>query len=461
MLPFDENILLITDSYKLGQWKQYPPKTQHIYSYFESRGGVYDEIVFFGLQYLLKRYLAGAVVTQEKIDQAAAFTEAHVGPGIFNRAGWEHVLTEHGGRLPVEIRAVPEGLVLAPHHVLMTVENTDPRCWWLTNVLETLLVQCWYPCTVASRSRYLKKLIKAALVESGTPEAVDFKLHDFGFRGVSSVESAALGDAAHLTAFSGTDTIAGILLAQQYYATDQMLAFNIPASEHATMTSWGREHEVDAFRNMLEQFPTGLVSVVSDSYDIFAAARDLWGGELREQVLERDGTLVIRPDSGPPVQTVLRLLDILGERFGTETNDQGYRVLHPNVRVIQGDGIDDEMVSAILDALLAAGWSADNLTFGSGGGLLQKLNRDTLKFAFKASNATIDGTDRPVYKDPVTDPGKQSKRGRLWLYHTTANQYTTYDHPIEGRDNLLQPVFRDGALLQEWTFEAVRERAAV
>ena len=328
------NICLLTDSYKVSHHRQYPPGTSTVYSYFESRmGAQYPETLFFGLQYWLKAYLAGQVVTRAKIDAAEEICRAHFSAPVFNRAGWEHILRVHGGRLPVEIRAVPEGSLVPQSNVLMTVENTDPAAFWLTNYLETLLVQVWYPCTVATQGRAMRGVIHEALEETGDPSGIGFKLHDFGFRGVTCPEQAAIGGAAHLVHFRGTDNLAALALARAFYG-EACAGFSIPAAEHSTITSWGREHEADACRNMLEQFPTGLVAVVSDSYDLFRCCAEIWGGALRERVLGRDGVLVIRPDSGDPPAVVVKVLGILGEKFGTTQNAKGYRLLHPKVRII-------------------------------------------------------------------------------------------------------------------------------
>lgn len=461
-----ENVVLLTDSYKVSHYKQYPPGSELVYSYFESRGGQFPEVVFFGLQYYLKRFLAGPVVTQEKIDAADELLAAHFGKQVLNRAGWEHILAVHGGKLPVSIKAAPEGSPIANRNVLMTIENTDPTCYWLTNYLETLLVQVWYGCTVATQSRAMKKLILKFLAETGDAGLIGFKLHDFGFRGVSSVETAAVGGAAHLVNFQGTDTLAGIEMLRQYYGA-AMPGFSIPAAEHSTITSWGREHEVDAYANMLSAYPDGLVAVVSDSYDIFRACGEIWGGALKDQVLSRNGTLVIRPDSGDPPTVVCQVLDVLGKRFGSTTNAKGYRVLPPQVRIIQGDGIDFEMLEKIMSAMKTAKWSVDNIAFGSGGGLLQKLNRDTLKFAFKCASIRVNGVDRDVYKDPVTDHGKASKAGRMKLVRRGEGYVTLMSRAdagmgdagfAESKDELVE-VFRDGSVTREWTFEEVRERA--
>lgn len=457
------NIILLTDSYKISHWRQYPPKTEQVYSYFESRGGKWQDVVFFGLQYYLEQYLSGQVVTREKIDEADELLAPHFGdPTIFNREAWEYILRKHDGRLPVRIKAVPEGTAVPSFNVLMTIENTDPKCFWLTNYLETLLVQVWYGSTVATQSREMRHLIMKYLNRTGTPELCDFKLHDFGFRGVSSVESAGIGGAGHLVSFKGTDTLAGVAFARKYYF-EPMAGFSIPAAEHSTVTSWGRDHELDAMRNMLQQYPTGTVAVVSDSFDIFHACRDIWGGTLKNEVLQRNGTLVIRPDSGDPVQVLLKghpnVFDILAEKFGCTKNEKGYKVLADHVRVIQGDGIDFEMIDSILYALKQKGYSADNITFGSGGALLQKLNRDTLKFAFKCSSVTVDGEEQDVYKNPITDKGKQSKRGKLRLIHEDGTYHTKRYEESDAKDDCLVEVFCNGEVLKEYTFTEIRERA--
>ena len=456
------NPILLTDSYKGTHWRQYPPATEFVYSYLESRGGKFDEVVFFGLQYILDRYFCGCVLEADAIDEADAFFASHFGAAsLFNRVGWEGILERHGGRLPVSIRAVGEGTPVPTHNVMMTIENTDPACPWLTNYLETLPVQVWYGCTVATLSREMKRVILAALVETGDPALAPFMLHDFGFRGVSSVESASLGGAAHLVNFEGTDNLPACRLARDTYDC-AMAGGSIPASEHSTITAWGRDRELDAFRNMLECYPSGVVACVSDSYDIFHACTELWGSQLREMVLSREGSLVVRPDSGDPPEVVAEVLRRLGDAFGTETNAKGFRLLPPQVRVIQGDGIDLEMVRAIFARTAREGWSADNLAFGMGGALLQRLDRDTQRFAFKCSEVTVEGERRPVSKSPITDPSKNSKAGRLALLRSEGGSFRTV--AVEDGsdcDDQLREVFRDGQLLVRDDLAAIRERAAL
>jgi nicotinamide phosphoribosyltransferase len=255
MSRVEDNLLLTTDSYKVTHHRQYPPETTTVYSYFESRGGKFPSTVFYGLQYIIKRWLVGQVVTKKKIEEAKQYYSHHFnGCGdLFNEGGWTHVLEKHGGRLPIRIKAVPEGTVVPFKNVLFTVENTDPKCYWLTNILETLLVQVWYPMTVATVSRAQKVVIAKYLNETAdTMAGLPFKLHDFGFRGCSSVESAGIGGSAHLVSFQGTDTVAAVVYAKEYYDCP-MAGYSIPAAEHSTITTWGREGEVDAFRNMLNQ----------------------------------------------------------------------------------------------------------------------------------------------------------------------------------------------------------------
>jgi nicotinamide phosphoribosyltransferase len=460
-----KNLILNTDSYKVSMFKQYPQGTTGVYSYIESRGGRYDRTVMFGLQAFIKEYLLEAI-TQRDIDVADEILTAHGEP--FNRAGWQYILDQHNGRLPVVIRSVPEGTVVPVSNVLATIENTDPECFWLTTWLETALLRAiWYPTTVATQSKFIKNIIATYLEKSGDPTTIDFKLHDFGARGVSSLESAGIGGAAHLVNFMGTDTISGLLFAREYYGAS-MAGFSIPAAEHSTITSWGRPDEVKAYSNMVAQFgkPGALLAVVSDSYDIYEACR-MWGTELKQQVIDSGATVVIRPDSGDPVEVLPKMFTILGETFGYTTNSKGYKVLN-NVRMLWGDGINQLSIASILRTVVDVhGWSADNLAFGMGGALLQQLDRDTQKFAMKCSAAMINGEWVDVFKDPITDKVKASKKGRVTLWTNSGGEFATSvtaptgwtDKGIGGWTEALEEVFRDGKLIKEVTFDQVRANA--
>ena len=461
-----KNILLNTDSYKVSMFKQYPAGTTGVYSYIESRGGVYDSTLMFGLQAFIKEYLLEPI-TQADIDVADEILTAHGEP--FNREGWEYILSEHQGFLPLVIRAVPEGTVVPVSNVLATVENTDPKCFWLTTYLETALLRAvWYGTTVATQSKSIKNVISEYLERTGDPSTINFKLHDFGARGVSSLESAGIGGAAHLVNFMGTDTISGLLYAREYYNAG-IAGFSIPAAEHSTITSWGRDNEVDAYRNMLKQFgkPASIFAVVSDSYDVFNAAENLWGGELKDEVIASGATLVVRPDSGDPETVCFKLLQILADKFGYTTNDKGYKVLN-TVRLIQGDGVNERTIRNILGRFQAFGWSADNIAFGMGGALLQIVDRDTQKFAMKCSSIQVNGEWRDVQKDPVTDSGKRSKAGRVTLWTNSGGEFASgvtaptgwSDKGIGGWTEALVPVYWSGNLCKDYTFEEVRANAA-
>lgn len=455
------NLLLNTDSYKLSHFLQYPPHTEYISSYIESRGGRFDEVVFFGLQYFLRAYLS-TPITLENIVEADQVARLHGLP--FNRNGWEQILKKYDGRLPLRIEAVPEGTLIANRQVMLQVVNTDPEFFWLPSFIETALLRAiWYPSTVATLSREIKKIIFKYLEETADDtNGIDFKLHDFGARGVSSHESAGIGGLAHLVNFQGTDTLTAVMFARQYYHCE-MAAYSIPASEHSTMTSWGIEAELNAYANMLDQFGAdgSVFAVVSDSYDLWNALEHIWGDQLKDRVKNRSGVLVIRPDSGDPCETVLKTLTILMEKFGYSINTKGYKVLPDNIRIIQGDGVSLERIADILKVLKQHQISADNLAFGMGAELLQKVNRDTLKFAMKASAIFRDGMWHDIYKDPITDQGKRSKKGRLALIQTNDGYETIgFDHLGE-QENILTPVYENGELLQECTLEQVRQRAKV
>jgi nicotinamide phosphoribosyltransferase len=456
-MKFAHNIILNSDSYKYSQWTQYPEGTEYVYSYIESRGGIYDKLVFIGLQAFIREYLS-TPITSLMIADAKKFFSAHGEP--FNEEGWNYILNVHGGIMPVEIKSVDEGSVMYLKNVLVSIVNTDPNCFWLTSFLETALLRAiWYPTTVCSNSYHSKEIIMEFLTLNGSPESIGFKLHDFGSRGVSSLESAALGGMAHLVNFMGTDTVSGVLAAMEYYDAE-VCGFSIPAMEHSTVTSWGRENEINAYKNMLKVYgkPGAMFAAVSDSYDIREACR-MWG-RMKDEVIASGAVLVVRPDSGDPVQVVLDCVRILDEYYGHTVNDKGSKVLN-TVRVIQGDGINHEMIRAILTVLHLNGYSSDNIAFGQGGALLQMVNRDSLEFAMKCSAAMINGKWVEVFKDPITSSMKKSKKGRLMLVTDNTGKFVTkvLEYGIDIVDHLTTR-YKDGRGYNETTFTQVRERAA-
>jgi nicotinamide phosphoribosyltransferase len=476
-----KNIVTMTDSYKYTHHQMTPEDTEVIYSYFESRNGAkFDETVFVGLQYLIKEYLEGVVVTREKIEEAAALSEAHfMNPSMFNREMWEHILENHGGKLPIRIKAVPEGTPVPTSNVLMTVENTDPKCSALTNHLETILTHVWAPSTVASLSRETKSIMLDYLLEtSDQTDSLAFAMHDFGFRGVSSRESAGIEGMAHIVNFMGTDTVVAMETAMEYYGSSMNgLAYSVPASEHSVMTAEGMEGEANVLQRILDAYPVGIVSVVADSYNISNFVTNFICGTFKEQINNRNHPeipckVVVRPDSlrspeDTPEKQMVWIAETLWDNWGGTVNSKGYKVIDPHVGMLWGDGIDLEGIVKILMALKNAGFSTENAVFGSGGGLLQKINRDTQRFAFKCSAQKRSGQWIDVSKKPL-DASKASKKGRLILDKDVRDgQYRTYrlgetiEQGIRAQEenDVLQTVFENGELVKEYTFDDLRENA--
>ena len=462
---FEINRIIDTDSYKASHFLQYPPNTTRAFFYLESRGSdrAWSETVFFGLQYLLKNYFL-APFTQSMVEEAREVITAHGLP--FNYDGWTSLIAKHKGKLPLRIRAVAEGSVVPLHNVLMTVETTDDEFAWVGSWFETQLMRIWYAITVSTQSFQIKRDVYKFLQETAddADAEIAFKVHDFGARGVSSQETAAIGGAAHLVNFMGTDTMASLLLHRKFYNCE-MAGFSIPAAEHSTITSWGRDNEIEAYRNMLRQFakPNSLVAVVSDSWNIYEAVEKIWGEQLKQEVIDSGATIVIRPDSGEPIEVVSRVAQILGEKFGTTINSKGYKVLK-NVRIIQGDGVNEQSIHAILQRLKDEGFSASNIAFGIGGALLQKIDRDTLRFAYKCSAIVSNGKLIEVYKQPITDAGKNSKRGRLDLIKDENGEYKTVKledvETVSAENSHLRTVFENSELLVDDSLDEIRKRTA-
>jgi nicotinamide phosphoribosyltransferase len=469
------NPILCSDGYKFTHWLQYPEDTEYVYSYMESRGGKFDKTTVFGIQYYTN-LLSQIRITQEHIDEAEEFCRGMFGcDGYFNREGWEIILNDHDGKIPLEIRAVPEGTNLPTRNVIMTMVNTDPRLPWVTNFFETLMLKVWYPTTVATQSRKIRELIESYAKQTGGSWG-PFFLNDFGYRGVSSEESAGIGGASHLVNFWGTDTVAGIRFAKQYYNAgqegDDPIGLSVFATEHSTTTIHGRENEHDAMIGFIRRIgkinPQAIASLVSDSYDIHRTVeRMATYTKFRTTIMQHGlngGRTVVRPDSGDPAEMALECIEGLSEGFIPEVNDAGYEILPPEIGVIYGDGINYDTIDRICKTLMQAGWAIDprNIIFGMGGGLLQQLDRDTQRFAFKCCAAQRNGTWVDVYKDPISDKGKGSKRGRMKLIRIqTANgvEYSTVslDHPA---DDVLQLVYLNGEQKNLQNFQSIRNRAA-
>jgi nicotinamide phosphoribosyltransferase len=451
------------DSYKYSHYLQYPPGTEYVSSYIEARSSKvrqFKEVVFFGLQYYVDEYLTKPLVTKTSLDRMNRRMKQHGEP--FNLEGFDYILTKHNGIAPVHVQALKEGSVVPLGTPLVQVVNTDSNVPFITSFIETNLLRLWYPCTVATNSFHIKRLIKSKLLEttSGT-DALDFMLHDFGARGVSSSESSQLGGMAHLTCFKGTDNVEALEAAEEYYYED-MAGFSVPAAEHSTMTSWGGEPgEILAMENMIDTFGEGIFSVVSDSYDLFHAIKCKYGEALADKIknlANTGGKLVVRPDSGNPTTVPVDVVIALLETFGSTTNSKGFSQLPSYLAVLQGDGINIDSIWHILQNARNDGLAASNFVFGMGGALLQAVDRDTLGFAMKASAIQVNGKWRDVFKDPKTDSGKKSKKGRVAVIHDSKTYLTVRADDPYLQDDLLEDVVINGEVKRTQTLQDIRDR---
>lgn len=481
-----DNLILLSDGYKYSHPKFYTNKMTKLVSYMESRGGKFSSILFNGLQDMIVNYLEGVAITKEEVDEAYETLGGELGifgrDDVFDRSKFDYIVEKHGGKLPISIKAVPEGTVLETKNVLLMIESLDENCAWLVNFLESLILQIWYPITVGSLSRKVRSVITDAFLKSTNYDIdiinimVDYVLNDFGFRGVSSVESAKIGGIAHLIMFSGSDNVAANNRIKYSFNTDKNYAASIPATEHSITTLRGEKGELDVFKHVLKTFPTGLVACVSDSYDIIRAVEKYWGTELIDLILSRPSEpgnqLIIRPDSGHVIKTLEKIFEVLFDKFGYTVNEKGYKVLPPQIRVIQGDGVNLDSIIEIYEFLDSKNISPENIALGMGGKLLQAdINRDTNNFAIKVCYAIVDGEEVDVQKSPTEldkdgnyqKSSKKSKKGLMKLVKTETG-FTTLISEDEGYDEAkdeLVEVFRMGVLTKRYTFDEIRERAKI
>ena len=429
------NFLIDSDSYKYSHFAQYP-ENEGMFSYIEARIG--DKVRFFGLQYILKKMFT-KMFTEDELKEAKEIVEAH--GLVFNEKGFRELMEL--GYFPLKIKALQEGKVYPTKIPLVSIQSTDKRFGWLVSFIETSLLRVWYPTTVASNSYKAREIMRKYT------DDVSFKLHDFGSRGVSCQENAMIGAMAHLLNFRGTDTTISLLAARKYYNAG-IAGYSIAAMEHGTVTSW--DNEVDAYSNMLNVYAKNgaTLACVSDSYDYINAVDNIWGKELKEQVIKSGATIVIRPDSGNPLELIPYTLKSIAKSFGYVNTKKGKLLNH--IRIIWGDGINFEMIDKILALITKDGWSADNVNFGMGATLLQKVNRDTYSFAYKSSAIKIDGKWKGICKNPKTDPNKKSKSGRIGV-EVVDGEYLVRDLDKDTFENALKTVFLNGEFLVDYKFE--------
>lgn len=466
------NLILDSDAYKTPMFLQYPPEVKNLFSYIESRFGKYDETVFYGLQYYLKKYLS-TKITKEMIDEAEY--EINLQGMFFNRQGWEHIINEYGGTLPLLIKSIPEGTVVNNKTAVVTVETKDEKCKWLGQYIETALLRAiWYPTTVATISyKILKDTIYPFSQKSmDDPSLYRFKLVDFGARGGSSLESVNLAGSAHLLSFEASDTMSCNTFIRKYYNKKGFISGSIPAAEHSTITSWGRTKECNAIKKMLDLYASNdseykrpMTAIVADSYDIVNTIENIFGGILKQQIVSSDTIIFCRPDSFVPLAMVVMALEKLGQEFGYTVNSKGYKVIN-NVRIVQGDGVDDKSIKEIVQYMDMAKWSLDNITFGMGGALHQKLNRDTNGFAQKCTAKQVDDRGElkwvPFQKDPITDSSKKSKSGKLDVYYDQKTKLfktiSGFSAESLGKKSALVPMFDIGTVDSNFrNYDAMKE----
>lgn len=469
------NPLSQTDAYKLGHMEQYVPGCNKVYSYLQARSTkTFDRAVFFGLQYYLQKYLTERI-TRDDVDQFVQNRNRILGSTSKDVVEKMYALADKG-YWPIEIKAVPEGTVVPNKNVLMTITNTDPNFYWAVGYVESLLLKLWYPSCVATTSFKYRMLVEKYFrmtVDDDKHQVKPFMVHDFGYRGDSSEEGSIISGMAHLLSFTGSDTIPAYQGCVDYYNANvdkDLIMASVPASEHSVMCSFGRDGEFQAYENMLRLYPTGIVSIVSDTYDIYNVLTN-FAKALRPTILSRDGTVVFRPDSGNPEYIICGdpsadpstpvgkgCIKLLDELFGSTVNSKGYKVLNPKVGLIYGDGMHLARYEQTLERLKNMGYAASNLVIGVGG-LLRYYNRDTLGYAIKATKVEVNGVGRSIMKDPITDKGKKSHEGYLGLFKEN-DQYVTKDNLTitEEKCGLLETVFKDGKITRMDTLSNIRGR---
>ena len=465
-MSFRPNFILQTDSYKQYHWMMRIHNTTRTYSYLSSRiGAKHAWNTAVGLQYYLKEYLEGPRVTRADIEEALDYLRAHFKYPQLNPM-WSHIVETYDGRLPLRILAWDEGSRVPMGYPTFTVVNTDPRCEALTNHVEPLLCKVWYPMTVATISGYVIGELLELVRASGGPDIVArYMLHDFGYRGASSEETARIGGMAHLVHSQGTDTLQGMKQAAHYYgASLQDLASSVVASEHSIMTAGGPQEEVAIARHIIETHPDQTISLVADSYDYYAFVDAMI--DLKPVVDQHRVKLVIRPDSvtpqhPDPKDLVLWTLNRYLARMPYTITPTGHR--ETPYSVLWSDGLVPDKIIDIASAVVVNGFAAHNTAYGMGGGLLQKVDRDTERFAMKSSAQERDGQWVKIQKNPL-DKSKASLAGRLQVVNLTGHDDIVPEEQWANPDDprvRLKLVFENGEIVRQHTFEQIRARARV
>lgn len=478
------NPFLLTDYYKVGHVFQYPANTTLVYSNLTPRKSRFtniDEMVFFGLQYFIKEYLINQFnenFFKQPKDKVLAEYKRRISTSLGSELPtYAHLEKLHDlGYLPIEIKTLPEGNLVPMRVPCLTIVNTLPGFYWLTNFLETIMsAAIWQPCTSASIAYQYRKLLDQYAEETGVPaDFVQWQGHDFSFRGMSSLETAVTSGMGHLLSFTGTDTIPAIDALEQYYhanADQELIGGSVAATEHSVMCSGSKEAEHETFKRLItEIYPTGIVSIVSDTWDLWKVCTEYLPA-LKSAILNRDGKVVIRPDSGDPVKIICGdhhgntvaeqkgVIELLWDVFGGSITSKGYKLLDPHIGAIYGDSINLERAKEICEGLKQKGF-ASQVVFGIGSYTYQHNTRDTFGLAMKATYVEVNGEGRNVFKDPVTDDGtKRSATGLLKVYMEDGKyklkEQVSWKEEKEGE---LKTVFKDGKLVREFSLAEIRKR---
>lgn len=477
----------LSDMYKTDHRRQYPKGTSLVYSNMTARGSripEIDNIVFFGLQYFLLEYLKFSfnetffeTSKRRVIDAYKRRLDNSLGA---NAVPMDHVEALHDlGYLPLSIKALPEGTLVPMRVPFLTIENTHPDFFWITNFLETLLSNSlWHPITSATIAFEYKKLLSKYAKLSGNEAFVQWQGHDFSMRGHTTLEASSLSGAGHLLSFTGTDTIPAIDLLEDYYGADctkELIGGSVPATEHSVMCFGGNENEYDTYNRLItEVYPKGIVSIVSDTWDYWSVLVDILP-RLKDKIMSRDGKLVIRPDSGDPVKIIcgdpdavpqspeyLGTAELLWRVFGGTVNSKGFKELDPHIGMIYGDSITIGRADEISARLMKKGFASTNIVYGIGSFTYQYVTRDTFGFAIKATAGVVDGKEIKVYKSPKTDNGlKKSAKGWISVIRDESNKLVLIDD-LDSTDplleqSLLKSVFYNGNMRLD-NLKNIRER---
>lgn len=480
------NPLLLTDGYKVDHRRQYPAGTTLVYSNWTPRKSRYEniqEVVFFGLQYFLKKYIiedfTNHFFNQPKevvVKQYARFINNYLGE---NQVGTAHIEALHDlGYIPMVFKALPEGVSVPVRVPMFTMYNTKPEFFWLTNYFETLLsTAIWVPCTSATIAKQYRRILdKYAQETSSVPEFVDWQAHDFSMRGMGCVEASITSGGGHLLSFTGTDTIPTLLFLEHYYNANsdkELIGGSVAATEHSVMCMGTNEGEYETFKRLItEIYPKGIVSIVSDTWDLWKVLTEYLPA-LKDEITHREGKVVIRPDSGDPVDIICGnpngktieekkgVIELLWDTFGGTTNAKGYKELVPQIGAIYGDSINMERATQICERLKEKGFASTNVVLGVGSYTYQYNTRDTFGFAMKATYGEVNGEGREIYKDPITDDGtKKSAKGLIQIYKDPNGHYQLKDQCTweEEKQGELREVFRDGKLLIDDSLAEIRKR---